>query len=49
DYLLKVVLRNRKDMENFVVDRLKPLLGVGRIHTSLVLSEVKSTTALPLK
>jgi Lrp/AsnC family leucine-responsive transcriptional regulator len=49
DYLLKVVLRNRKDLERFVVDRLTPLLGVGRIHTSLVLSEVKSTTALPLK
>ncbi|MFN8597888.1 MAG: Lrp/AsnC family transcriptional regulator [Anaerolineae bacterium] len=49
DYLLKVVLRNRKDLERFVVDRLTPLLGMGRIHTSLVLSEVKSTTALPLK
>ncbi len=49
DYLLKVVLRNRKDLERFVVDRLTPLLGTGRIHTSLALSEVKSTTALPLK
>jgi Lrp/AsnC family leucine-responsive transcriptional regulator len=46
---LKVVLRNRKDLERFVVDRLTRLLGGGRIHTSLVLSEVKSTTALPLK
>lgn len=49
DYLLKVVLRNRKDLERFVVDRLTPIPGVARIHTSLVLTEVKSTMALPLE
>jgi DNA-binding Lrp family transcriptional regulator len=49
DYLLKVVLRNRKDLERFVVDRLTPMPGVARIHTSLVFTEVKSTTALPLE
>ncbi len=48
DYLLKVVLRNRRELERFVVERLTPLPGVARIHTSLVLGEVKSTTALPL-
>lgn len=48
DYLLKVVLHNRKDLERFVVDRLTPVPGVARIHTSLVLTEVKSTTALPI-
>lgn len=46
DYLLKVVLRNRKDLERFAVDRLTPIPGVARIHTSLVFTEVKSTTAL---
>ncbi len=49
DYLLKVALRNRRELERFVVERLTPLPGVARIHTSLVLSEVKSTTALPLE
>jgi DNA-binding Lrp family transcriptional regulator len=49
DYLLKVVLRNRKDLERFVVDRLTPIPGVARIHTSLVFTEVKSTMALPLE
>jgi Lrp/AsnC family leucine-responsive transcriptional regulator len=49
DYLLKVALRNRKDLERFVVDRLTPVPGVARIHTSLVFTEVKSTTALPLE
>lgn len=48
DYLLKAALRNRKDLERFVVDRLTPMPGVARIHTSLVLTEVKATTALPL-
>jgi len=49
DYLLKVVIRNRKDLERFVLERLTPVPGVARIHTSLVLSEVKSSTALPLE
>jgi DNA-binding Lrp family transcriptional regulator len=49
DYLLKVVLKNRKDLERFVVDKLTPIPGVARIHTSLVFTEVKSTMALPLE
>ena len=48
DYLLRVVLHNRRDLERFAVDRLAPLPGIGRIQTSLVLREVKRTTALPL-
>ncbi|MFN2224194.1 MAG: Lrp/AsnC family transcriptional regulator [Candidatus Promineifilaceae bacterium] len=48
DYLLKVVVRNRKDLQRFVVQELTPIHGVARIYTSLVLSEVKSTTALPI-
>ena len=48
DYLLKVAVRNRKDLERFAVERLTPISGVARINTSLVLSEVKSTTALPI-
>ena len=49
DYLLKVVVRNRKDLERFVVGQLTPMPGVARIHTSLVFTEVKATTALPLE
>lgn len=48
DYLLKVVIRNRQDLERFVVGNLTPLPGVARIHTSVVFSEVKSATALPI-
>ena len=48
DYLLKVVLHNRADLERFVVNQLTPLNGVSRIHTSLVLSEIKATTQMPV-
>jgi len=48
DYLLKVVVRNRKDLERFVVHRLTPVPGIARIHTSLVLTEVKHTSEVPL-
>ena len=48
DYMLKVVIHNRKDLERFLVARLTSIPGVARVYTSLVLSEVKSTTVLPL-
>ena len=48
DYLLKVVLRNRKDLEHFAIETIASLPGVNQVQTSLVLSEVKRTTALPL-
>jgi Lrp/AsnC family leucine-responsive transcriptional regulator len=48
DYILKVVVRNRKDLEDFLVNRLTPIPGLAHIYTSLVLNEVKSITALPL-
>ena len=48
DYLLKVVLHNREDLERFVVGELTPLPGVARLQTSLVLSEVKSSVRLPI-
>lgn len=48
DYLLKVVIHNRKDLERFIGHQLTPIPGVAQIYTSLVLTEVKSTTALPI-
>jgi DNA-binding Lrp family transcriptional regulator len=48
DYLLKVVIRNRKDLDRFVVEQLTPVPGIARVHTSIALNEVKSTTVLPL-
>lgn len=48
DFLLKVVARNRNDLERFIMQRLTPIRGLARIYTNLVLSEVKATTVLPL-
>jgi len=48
DYILKVAVRNRQDLQRFLMDVLTPVPNVAHIHTRLVLSEVKSTTELPL-
>lgn len=48
DYLLKVAVRSTRALESFVSEKMIPLEGVARIHTSLVLKEVKATTAIML-
>lgn len=48
DYLLKVVLSDRRALERFVVEKLTPLPGIARIQTSVVLAVVKATPALPI-
>ncbi len=48
DYLLKVVAANHRELEHFLVDELTPSPGVDRIRTSIVLREIKASTALPL-
>ena len=49
DYLLKVVVRNRKELETFLMEKLTPIPGIARISTSIVLTEIKYTTALALE
>lgn len=46
DYLLKVVIKDRKGLEQFI--RKLNKLGITRIETSLALREVKSSTVLPI-
>ena len=48
DYLLKIVVRNRKELQRFVEHKLTPIPGVARIYTSLVLEEIKHSTELPI-
>lgn len=48
DYLLKVVLKNNREMEDFIANTLLPMPGMSRVHTSVVLKEIKSSTAIPL-
>lgn len=46
DYLLKVVNRDRKELERFI--RKLNELGITRIQTSLALREIKCSTVLPI-
>lgn len=49
DILLKVAVRNHRQLDQFIRDHLMSLAGVERIETSLVLNEMKYTTAYQLK
>ena len=48
DYLLKVVVANHDDLERFLFEKLMKIDGVDRVRTSIVLKELKTSTALPL-
>lgn len=48
DYLMKVVVRNHDHLEKFLFEKLMKVDGVDRIRTSIVVKEVKTSTALPL-
>ena len=48
DYLLKVVVTNHDHLEKFLFGKLMKAGGIDRTRTSIVVKEVKSSTALPL-
>jgi len=48
DYMLKIVVRNRKHLEHFLMEMLTPVPGMDTIRTSLVLRDIKVTTAVSL-
>jgi len=48
DYLLKIAIKNRDDLDRFVMKQLTPIPGIARIYTSLALNEIKATTALQI-
>ena len=48
DYVVKVALRNRRELQAFVRQKLVPIKGVSQITTSVLLEEVKSTITLPI-
>ena len=49
DYILKVAMRNRQELQQFLMDKLTPIPYIARLHTRLVLTEIKNSTALPLE
>ena len=48
DYLLKVVVRDREDLDHFLMKRLLPLDSIERVSTYLVLKEAKETNSIGL-
>jgi DNA-binding Lrp family transcriptional regulator len=48
DYLLKVVVATHDHLERFLFDKLMKVAGVDRLRTSIVLKELKASTALPI-
>jgi DNA-binding Lrp family transcriptional regulator len=49
DLLLKVVVHDHKALDSFIEEQLMSLPGVERIEASVVLNEMKTTTALSLR
>lgn len=48
DYVLKVVARDLKSLSDFLMGTLMRAPGVGGVHSTVCLDEVKCTAALPL-
>ncbi len=48
EYLLKLVVPNYQHLERLLSDQITQIPGVDKVRTSIVLNEVKTSTALPL-
>lgn len=48
DFLVRIVTRDVQSYERFFFDTLSQLPGVQEVHSNIAMSEMKSTTALPL-
>ena len=48
DFLLRIVTADIKAYERFFFDKLSQLPGIQEVNSSIVLSDTKHTTALPI-
>ncbi len=48
DYVVKLVVANHTALEKFLFEKLMSIEGVDRVRTSIVVNEIKASTALPL-
>lgn len=49
DYQLKVLVKDMEEYQDFLLNRITRIPGVTDVHSSFVLRQVISTTALPLE
>jgi Lrp/AsnC family transcriptional regulator len=48
DFLIRIVTTDIEAYERFIFDRLSQLPGVQEVNSTVALSEIKATTALPI-
>ncbi len=48
DYLLKIAVPHIQAVENFLINKLANIPGVDKVHTSMVLSPVKTNGVVPV-
>ena len=48
DFLLKVMVRDMKDYQNFVLNRLGSIENIGSAHSTFVMGEIKNTYGIPI-
>ena len=48
DYLLRVVMREMAELEQFIIEELSPIAVVEKIRSSFALKQIRYKTALPL-
>ncbi|MEX1666721.1 Lrp/AsnC family transcriptional regulator [Zhongshania arctica] len=49
DYMLKIIVKDIRNYESFVRDRLLCLPMIREIHSHIAVTEIKNSTELPLK
>ncbi len=49
DYLLKVLVRDMREYENFLLHRINQISDIARVKTTFVLSSPKMATAIPVE
>ncbi len=47
DFLLKVMVRDMKQYQNFVINHLGSIDNIGSAHSTFVMGEIKNTHAIP--
>ncbi|AUS06193.1 Lrp/AsnC family transcriptional regulator [Pseudotamlana carrageenivorans] len=48
DFLLKIVVSDMKEYQNFVLDHLGGIKNIGSAHSTFVMGEIKNTYAIPI-
>lgn len=48
DYMLKIIVKDMKEYQNFIVNKLASLENIGNAQSQFVMTEIKETTKIPI-